>query len=81
MRNQLKRKRDEIFSFVIDRSVKTTNNRGVRAKRPIVIYRKVTNGPRSDTGIKDFTRYTVFPNRIGKKKTSVQGYVGIISGD
>jgi len=60
VRNQLKRKRDDIFRFVIDRSVEPTNNRAERAIRPIVTYRKVSGGSRSERGARDFCRvYTV----------------------
>ncbi|MHB8359934.1 MAG: IS66 family transposase [Thermoplasmataceae archaeon] len=56
VRNQLKRKRDDIFRFVIDRSVEPTNNRAERAIRPIVICRKISGGSRSVRGARDFTR-------------------------
>ena len=56
VRNQLKRKRDDIFRFVIDRSVEPTNNRVERAIRPIVICRKISGGSRSVRGARDFTR-------------------------
>ena len=45
--------RDELFTFVTDRDVPTTNNGSERALRPSVIFRKVTNGFRSEWG-RDF---------------------------
>ena len=56
VRNLLKRKRDDLFRFVIDRSVESTNNRAERGIRPIVVYRKVSGGSRSERGAKDFCR-------------------------
>ena len=46
--NQLRRKRDDLFRFVINSSVESTNNRAERAIRPIVTYRKVSGGSRSE---------------------------------
>lgn len=40
--NMLKRGRDDLFRFVINREVESTNNRAERAIRPIVTYRKVS---------------------------------------
>ena len=53
---QLRRKRNDIFRFVLDRSVESTNNRAERAMRPIVTYRKVSGGSRSNRGAGDFAR-------------------------
>ena len=69
VRNQLKRKRDDLFRFVIDRSVEPTNNRAERAIRPIVTYRKVSGGSRSEMGARDFTRvYSVLESCRNKGK-------------
>jgi len=45
--------RDELFTFVTERDVPATNNGSERALRPSVIFRKVTNGFRSEWG-RDF---------------------------
>ncbi len=42
--NQLRRRREDLFRFVINRSVESTNNRGERAIRSIVTYKKVVGG-------------------------------------
>ena len=56
VRNLLRKRRDDLFRFVIDRSVEPTNNRAERAIRPIVTYRKVSGGSRSERGARDFAR-------------------------
>ena len=69
VRTQLRRKRDDIFRFVLDRSVDSTNNRAERAIRPIVTYRKVSGGSRSDRGARDFARvYSVLESQRKKGK-------------
>lgn len=45
--------RDSLFTFFEDPSIEPTNNSSERALRPSVIFRKVTNGFRSDWG-RDF---------------------------
>jgi transposase len=44
--------RGKLFVFLKRRDVKPTNNEGERALRPSVIFRKVTNGFRSEWGAK-----------------------------
>ena len=44
--------RDKLLVFLTRRDVEPTNNVSERALRPSVIYRKVTNGFRSDWGAK-----------------------------
>ena len=69
VRTRLRRKRDDIFRFVLDRSVDSTNNRAERAIRPIVTYRKVSGGSRSDRGARDFARvYSVLESQRKKGK-------------
>ncbi|MGC8483596.1 MAG: IS66 family transposase [Thermodesulfobium sp.] len=69
VRTQLRRKRDDIFRFVIDRSVDSTNNRAERAIRSIVTYRKVSGGSRSDRGGDNFARvYSVLESDRKKGK-------------
>jgi len=70
--NQLRRKRDDLFRFVINRSVEPTNNRAERAIRPIVTYRKVSGGSRSQKGADYFTRvYSVMESYRKKGKLKV----------
>ena len=70
--NQLRRKRDDLFRFVINRSVEPTNNRAERAIRPIVTYRKVSGGSRSQKGADYFTRvYSVLESY--RKKGKLKG--------
>lgn len=47
VRNIPKKKWDDLFRFVIDRSFESTNNRTERSVRPIVAYRKVSGGSRA----------------------------------
>jgi hypothetical protein len=69
VRTQLRRERDDIFRYVLDRSVESTNNRAERAIRPIVTYRKVSGGSRSGRGARDFSRvYTVLESRRKRGK-------------
>ena len=42
--------RDHLFTFITERQAPTTNNGSERALRPSVIFRKVTNGFRSEWG-------------------------------
>ena len=70
--NQLRRKRDDLFTFIINRSVGATNNRAERAIRPIVTYRKVSGGSRSQKGADYFTRvYSVLGSY--RKKGKLKG--------
>ena len=70
--NQLRRKRDDLFRFVINRSVESTNNKAERAIRPIVTYRKVSGGSRSQKGADYFTRvYSVMESY--RKKGKLKG--------
>ena len=50
LRRRYARDRDGLFTFITDRSVPPTNNGSERELRPSVIYRKVTNGFRSQWG-------------------------------
>lgn len=71
VRNMIKRKRDDLFRFVIDRSVESTNNRAERSVRPIVTYRKVSGGSRSVRGGRDFARvYSVLESMKKRGKLS-----------
>ena len=46
--------RDKLFVFLKRRDVEPTNNESERALRPSVIFRKVTNGFRSEWGAKAY---------------------------
>jgi len=71
VRNMLKRKRDDLFRFVIDRSVESTNNRAERSIRPMVTYRKVSGRSRSERGVRDFARvYSVLESMRKRGKLS-----------
>ena len=65
--NQLRRRRDDLFRFVINRSVESINNRAERAIRPIVTYRKVSGDSRSQKGADYFTRVYSVPESYRKK--------------
>ena len=47
---QIKAWRTKFFVFMVDRDVPPTNNISEREIRPSVVFRKVTNGFRSDWG-------------------------------
>ncbi len=70
VRTLMKRKRNDLFRFFIDRSVEPTNNRAERAIRPIVTYRKVSGGSRSDRGQMTLQGYIRFLNRREKGENS-----------
>ncbi|EQD79165.1 hypothetical protein B1A_01881, partial [mine drainage metagenome] len=53
VRSQLRRKRNDIFRFVIERSIDSTSNLAERTIRSIVTYRKMSDGSRSDRDAKD----------------------------
>jgi len=50
LRRRIARDREHLFVFVTERDVPATNNVSERALRPSVIFRKVTNGFRSEWG-------------------------------
>jgi transposase len=54
LRKRIARHRDALFVFVTARDVPYTNNACERALRPSVIFRKVTNGFRSEWGARFF---------------------------
>jgi transposase len=56
LRDQVRRWRAHFFTFLGHRDVPATNNAAERALRPSVIFRKVTNGFRSDWGAITHTR-------------------------
>ena len=50
LRRRIGRDREHLFTFVTDRDVPPTNNVSERNLRPSVVFRKVTNGFRSEWG-------------------------------
>ena len=57
LRRRIARYRGHLFVFVTDRDVPATNNVSERALRPSVIFRKVTNGFRSEWGADTYAAF------------------------
>lgn len=57
LRRRIARDREHLFVFVTDRDVPATNNVSERALRPSVIFRKVTNGFRSEWGADTYAAF------------------------
>jgi transposase len=57
LRRRIARDREHLFVFVTDRAVAATNNASERALRPSVIFRKVTNGFRSEWGAQTYAAF------------------------
>ena len=57
LRRRIARDREHLFVFVTDRTVPATNNVSERALRPSVIFRKVTNGFRSEWGADTYAAF------------------------
>jgi transposase len=57
LRRRIARDRGHLFVFVTDRDVPATNNVSERALRPSVIFRKVTNGFRSQWGADTYAAF------------------------
>lgn len=57
LRRRIARDRGHLFVFVTDRDVPATNNVSERALRPSVIFRKVTNGFRSEWGADTYAAF------------------------
>ncbi len=57
LRRRIARDRGHLFVFVTDRDVPATNNVSERALRPSVIFRKVTNGFRSEWGANTYAAF------------------------
>jgi transposase len=47
----IKRTRQYLFVFVTNRDIPATNNGSERALRPCVVFRKITNGFRTEWGV------------------------------
>jgi len=57
LRRRIARDRAHLFVFITDRAVPATNNVSERALRPSVIFRKVTNGFRSEWGAQTYAAF------------------------
>jgi transposase len=57
LRRRIARDREHLFVFVTERDVPATNNVSERALRPSVIFRKVTNGFRSEWGADTYAAF------------------------
>ena len=57
LRRRIARDRAHLFVFVTERDVPATNNVSDRALRPSVIFRKVTNGFRSEWGADTYAAF------------------------
>jgi transposase len=57
LRRRIARDREHLFVFITDRDVHATNNVSERALRPSVIFRKVTNGFRSEWGAQTYAAF------------------------
>ena len=57
LRKRIGRNREHLFTFMTDRDVPPTNNISERHLRPSVIFRKVTNGFRSEWGAEAYAAF------------------------
>jgi transposase len=67
LRRRIARDRQHLFVFITERDVPATNNVSERALRPSVIFRKVTNGFRSEWGAQT---YAAFRSVVSTAKTN-----------
>ncbi len=73
LRHRIARDREHLFMFVTDRDVPATNNACERALRPSVIFRKVTNGFRSEWGAQT---YAAFRSVVSTAKANGRSVLG-----
>lgn len=73
LRRRIARDRAHLFLFVTDRAVSATNNACERALRPSVIFRKVTNGFRSEWGAQT---YAAFRSVVSTAKINGRSVLG-----
>jgi transposase len=73
LRRRIARDREHLFLFVTDRALSPTNNACERALRPSVIFRKVTNGFRSDWGAQT---YAAFRSVVSTAKANARAVLG-----
>jgi len=77
LRRRIARDRAHLFVFVTDRVVSATNNVCERALRPSVIFRKVTNGFRSEWGAQT---YAAFRSVVSTAKVNGRSVLGDLRG-
>ena len=77
LRRRIARDRAHLFLFVTDRAVSATNNACERALRPSVIFRKVTNGFRSEWGAQT---YAAFRSVVSTAKANGRSVLGDLRG-
>ncbi len=73
----MRRDRDDLFRFITRRDVPYTNNACERALRPSVIFRKVTNGFRSEWGGQT---YAAFRSVVSTAKANGRSVLGELRG-
>ena len=73
LRRRIARDREHLFLFVTDRAVSATNNACERALRPSVIFRKVTNGFRSEWGAQTYAAFRSVVSTAKANRRSVLG--------
>jgi transposase len=71
LRRRIARDRAHLFLFVTDRAVSATNNTCERALRPSVIFRKVTNGFRSEWGAQTYAAFRSVVSTAKANRASV----------
>jgi transposase len=77
LRKRLAKDRAHLFVFVTDREVPYTNNISERNLRPSVVFRKVTNGFRSDWGTET---YAAFRSVVSTAKANGRSCFGDLRG-
>ena len=73
LRRRISRDREHLFVFITNRDVPATNNACERALRPSVIFRKVTNGFRSEWGAQT---YAAFRSVVSTAKANGRSVLG-----
>ncbi len=77
LRRRIGRCRDHLTVFMADRDVPPTNNVSERALRPSVVFRKVTNGFRSEWGAET---YAAFRSVVSTAKARGETVLGALRG-
>ena len=71
LHRQTRRWRSQFFTFMVDRAVPPTNNGPEQALRPSVIFRKVTNGFRSEWGAETYAAFRSLVSTAKANRASV----------
>jgi transposase len=71
LRRRVARDREHLFVFITNRDVPPTNNISERALRPSVIFRKVTNGFRSEWGADTYAAFRSVVSTAKANKRSI----------